>query len=269
MFSKARALPILALGAILIGAPACKKKETPPPPPDKITYFFRSSDKSLIGNALVIAGRRLRFEKRVMDSSHTVAEASLTIPSADPSPLKDLAIPLPSPCGEKSVALSFPPPDEAQARRYGGSVYVDVTPSTPLPSEWIDVWLDAEPGATDVKAGSATLTRGRTRLFEPKCMPTIPVKAGTTDLGTIEVKPPRSAYMTNAYFVTTRTSTCYTFERVVYGAAPTHHPLLRGAQVYLLEDAEDIEYFLNPAPEHGRPDSATHELVVANCDGSR
>jgi hypothetical protein len=262
------ALLLLALSA------GCDRKESTTP--EHATYVFRGPPE-LEGATLSVAGQSVQFEATYADLGHPpYAEARATV-SGKGAPTSG-AILGATPCGDTTFPLTMKPPAEPNGP-------IGVEPVAPLPDS-ITIWVDTSDTDTSLRAGAAVLRRGRNRVFDPQCIPTIAVTSSLeqTRLGTIEV----GRLGASSFLVTTRSSTCYAYARFgksafdpsigvdrLSGPHTRIRTILRGAHVYALEDGTRIENFLTPSPlgleAWPETDAATlhgfvvHELIAVKC----
>ncbi|MDI1484177.1 hypothetical protein [Polyangium sp. y55x31] len=250
-------LAMILVTLALTGATGCNKKAQAPA---TVWYELSGTDGNLTGLTVIIGSERKTFAKDAYGA--TTIKASATLPATGPSVLPTLAVELPTPCGTKTIALSTKETaaeEESQRKSEGHSVYLKVTPSSPIPRA-VDIWIDS---TGDVALGSLTLKQGQNRVYELECQPSLELRSGGNVLGPL---PKVDGSATKAVFVTTKDQ-CYVYRGVSYSkdpsAASSAGTILKGKHVYELD--ENVDHFLTPAPSATRGESYRMELVPVAC----
>jgi hypothetical protein len=227
-----------------------------------------AKDLTMVGATISIQGKQATFHKAPWNASTEIARADITIPRQGSGALANAKLALPTPCGDKSVALKMDQTeaDEKKAREGSGPLYIDVQ-KMEIP-ESVAVWMDVK---GKVRIGTMDLASGRsTRLYEPACGNTTKttVYIDGTEVGSFSADIIKRDKM---LFITSKTGTCYTFEHVAYGTGFANKPeYLRGNSVYEISKGDTIEYFLTKAPDSKSVNTYTGsayvtELVEAPC----
>lgn len=246
--------PTVLLAALALAPLACKKSGA-----ENIVYSVSSKDLSLIGATIDIGTRQEAFTAKNKGTSQPEAGLLFNVPAATPPFLDRLAVSLLTPCGPSQVKLTadITLAQEASGRERG-SVFMKVTPATPLPAGRI-VWVDGAPG--QVTVGQAKLATGRNVVYDASC-------GGAEPQVAVDGKPVGALPAgTSSVFVSAKPGTCYQYAQVVYSkrsGGGGFSKVLAGAELHELP-APEIQYFLRRASGSSNVEHAAYELVATRC----